>query len=177
MITTRTNIGIKRMGEIDHKAFQDTCKKRFHIEEANLQATKLCSLWQEHLKNPEWHPFKVVEVNGNPQVYYFKYFLNLIYLLYSCMYLFYGLVQICMVFDFICICYCKRHESELAFNLLFFCLQVIHDGSNCLQFLTQTFSHIECVHLSIKISNKSPPYWFVIFLFLVEVSPLSLVPE
>jgi len=67
MITTRTNIGIKRMGEIDHKAFQDTCKKRFHIEEANLQATKLCSLWQEHLKNPKWHPFKVVEVNGNPQ--------------------------------------------------------------------------------------------------------------
>lgn len=67
MITARTNIGIKRMGEIDHKAFQDTCKKRFHIEEANLQATKLCSLWQEHLKNPEWHPFKVVEVNGNPQ--------------------------------------------------------------------------------------------------------------
>ncbi|KAL4628564.1 hypothetical protein ACB092_05G248400 [Castanea dentata] len=67
MITTRTNIGIKRMGEIDHKAFQDTCKKRFHIEDANLQATKLCSLWQEHLKNPKWHPFKVVEVNGNPQ--------------------------------------------------------------------------------------------------------------
>ena len=78
MLTARMNIGIKRMGEIDQKAFQDACKERFHIEEANLQASMLCSLWQENLKDPGWHPFKIVHINGDTQVYYFKYFLNLI---------------------------------------------------------------------------------------------------
>ncbi|KAM3694973.1 hypothetical protein ACB098_07G094600 [Castanea mollissima] len=67
MLTARTNIGIKRMGEIDQKAFQDACNERFHIEEANLQASMLCSLWQENLKDPGWYPFKIVHINGNTQ--------------------------------------------------------------------------------------------------------------
>ncbi|XP_023919586.2 factor of DNA methylation 1 isoform X2 [Quercus suber] len=67
MLTARMNIGIKRMGEIDQKAFQDACKERFHIEEANLQASMLCSLWQENLKDPGWHPFKIVHINGDTQ--------------------------------------------------------------------------------------------------------------
>ncbi|GMY32104.1 factor of DNA methylation 1-like [Fagus crenata] len=67
MISGRTNIGIKRMGEIELKAFQDACKQRFRFEDANMQASKLCSLWQENLKNPEWYPFKVVNINGTHQ--------------------------------------------------------------------------------------------------------------
>ncbi|CAN1238064.1 Factor of DNA methylation 1 [Linum grandiflorum] len=49
------------MGELDEKAFLIGCKKRFPKEECEIQATTLCSLWQEHLRDQEWHPFKVIE--------------------------------------------------------------------------------------------------------------------
>ncbi|XVF26498.1 hypothetical protein REPUB_Repub14bG0021400 [Reevesia pubescens] len=65
LLGARTNIGLKRMGELDSKAFQDTCKLRFSPDEAAIQATTLCSLWQENLKNSEWHPFKIIEEGGN----------------------------------------------------------------------------------------------------------------
>ncbi|KAL8474440.1 hypothetical protein ACS0TY_030340 [Phlomoides rotata] len=66
--SSRVNIGIKRMGEIDDKAFKDACKKILPSDEANIKALELCSLWQEKLKNPEWHPFRVVEdAKGNTQ--------------------------------------------------------------------------------------------------------------
>lgn len=67
--SNRVNIGIKRMGEIDEKAFKNVCKQRYSAEEADIKAVELCSLWQEKLKNPEWHPFRVVEDSkGNAQV-------------------------------------------------------------------------------------------------------------
>ncbi|KAL6539090.1 hypothetical protein OROGR_011739 [Orobanche gracilis] len=66
--SSRVNIGIKRMGEIDEKAFRNTCNKRFPSGEAEMKAVELCSLWQEKLKNAEWHPFRVVEdEKGNAQ--------------------------------------------------------------------------------------------------------------
>ncbi|KAL3639828.1 hypothetical protein CASFOL_014796 [Castilleja foliolosa] len=62
------NIGIKRMGEINDKAFRNACKKKFSSEEAEMKAVELCSSWEEKLKNPEWHPFRVVEdEKGNTQ--------------------------------------------------------------------------------------------------------------
>ncbi|KAH6831500.1 XH/XS domain-containing protein [Perilla frutescens var. hirtella] len=66
--SNRVNIGIKRMGEIDDKAFKNVCKQRYSSDEAEIKAVELCSLWQEKLKNPEWHPFRVVEDSkGNAQ--------------------------------------------------------------------------------------------------------------
>ncbi|KAK9066048.1 hypothetical protein SSX86_015450 [Deinandra increscens subsp. villosa] len=64
MLSGRTNIGVKRMGEIDTKPFQDACKEKFDSEEAPIKAIELCTLWQDKLKNPEWHPVKVVAVDG-----------------------------------------------------------------------------------------------------------------
>lgn len=61
------NIGVKRLGEIDPKPFQDACKNKFPLEEAQVQASTLCSLWQENLKTSEWHPFKIIHVGGTPQ--------------------------------------------------------------------------------------------------------------
>ncbi|KAJ0075564.1 hypothetical protein Patl1_34751 [Pistacia atlantica] len=61
----RTTIGTKKMGEIDPKPFQNACKQKFSPEEAQVQASTLCSLWQKNLKNPEWHPFKIIEGGGN----------------------------------------------------------------------------------------------------------------
>ena len=63
-----TNIGLKRMGELDEKPFLNTCKQRFSLEEANVQAYTLVSLWQDNLKKPEWHPFKIIEVEGKASV-------------------------------------------------------------------------------------------------------------
>ncbi|KAF2301482.1 hypothetical protein GH714_025015 [Hevea brasiliensis] len=59
---------IKRMGEIDEKPFLNTFKQRFPPEEAQLQASTQCSLWQQYLNNPEWHPFKIINnAEGNSQ--------------------------------------------------------------------------------------------------------------
>ncbi|KAF8393058.1 hypothetical protein HHK36_021299 [Tetracentron sinense] len=59
----RSNIGIKRMGELDEKPFENACKQKFPHEDALVKSAELCSLWQEYLKKPEWHPFKIVS-NG-----------------------------------------------------------------------------------------------------------------
>ncbi|KAJ7975729.1 factor of DNA methylation 1-like [Quillaja saponaria] len=67
ILAPRTNIGIKRMGEIDDKPFKNACKERFPLGEADIQASILLSLWQENLKDPAWYPLKVVQVDGNPQ--------------------------------------------------------------------------------------------------------------
>lgn len=56
----RTNIGLKRMGELDQKHFVNICKKRFPSGEAETKGVELCSLWQENVKNSAWHPFKVI---------------------------------------------------------------------------------------------------------------------
>lgn len=63
----KTNIGIKRMGELDQKVFVNACKKRFRLEEAGIKGVELCSLWQESVKNSGWHPFKVITVNDKSE--------------------------------------------------------------------------------------------------------------
>ncbi|PON57283.1 Zinc finger-XS domain containing protein [Parasponia andersonii] len=67
LLSGRSNIGIKRMGDLDQKPFVNICKLRFSLDEAQVQASTLCSLWQEKLKDPSWHPFKVVPIDGNHQ--------------------------------------------------------------------------------------------------------------
>lgn len=58
------------MGEIDGKAFQNTCKQRFSIEEADVKALELCSLWQEKVKDPNWHPFRMINIHEErPEVW------------------------------------------------------------------------------------------------------------
>ncbi|XP_054779582.1 factor of DNA methylation 1-like [Prosopis cineraria] len=59
MLNTRTNIGVKRMGELDEKVFVKVCKKKFSLKDSQTKGVELCSLWQENLKNSAWHPFKV----------------------------------------------------------------------------------------------------------------------
>ncbi|XP_058787482.1 protein INVOLVED IN DE NOVO 2-like [Vicia villosa] len=63
-IATRAQIGVKRMGELDTEPFLEAMKQRYNEEEAEDKATELCSLWEEYLKDPDWHPFKVVMIDG-----------------------------------------------------------------------------------------------------------------
>ncbi|KAF8762198.1 hypothetical protein HU200_009748 [Digitaria exilis] len=60
----RANIGIKRMGELDLKAFGIACRKRLSKEDAELTSSILCSKWEDEIRNPNWHPFRVVSVDG-----------------------------------------------------------------------------------------------------------------
>nr|XP_043635584.1 factor of DNA methylation 1-like [Erigeron canadensis] len=58
------NIGVKRMGELDRKVFEDACKEKYEPEEAQVKALELCSLWEDNLKNAGWHLMKVVTIDG-----------------------------------------------------------------------------------------------------------------
>ncbi|KAL6980545.1 hypothetical protein U1Q18_022188 [Sarracenia purpurea var. burkii] len=58
------NIGVKRLGELDNKPFHKAMKKKYNDADAEDRAIEITSLWEEYLRDPEWHPFKVITVNG-----------------------------------------------------------------------------------------------------------------
>ncbi|KAL2558197.1 Protein INVOLVED IN DE NOVO 2 [Forsythia ovata] len=66
-LSTNGQIGVKRMGELNSKPFHEAMKRKYNEVEADERATELCSLWEEYLRDPEWHPIKVVEINGKHQ--------------------------------------------------------------------------------------------------------------
>ncbi|KAL8470504.1 hypothetical protein ACS0TY_033125 [Phlomoides rotata] len=66
-MSVSTRIGVKRMGELDSKPFHDAMKRKYNEAEAEERSTELCSLWEEYLKDPEWHPIKVVNIDGKEQ--------------------------------------------------------------------------------------------------------------
>ncbi|KAL3521110.1 hypothetical protein ACH5RR_019259 [Cinchona calisaya] len=56
---------IKRMGQIDRKPFEAICTKKCSSGgDWQAECAKLCSHWEERVKNPHWHPFKRVENHG-----------------------------------------------------------------------------------------------------------------
>ncbi|KAK7386547.1 hypothetical protein VNO78_26863 [Psophocarpus tetragonolobus] len=63
-LSPQGSISLKRMGELDTGPFLEAMKKIYNEEEAEERASELCSLWEEYLKNPDWHPFKVIMVEG-----------------------------------------------------------------------------------------------------------------
>ncbi|KAF0926301.1 hypothetical protein E2562_022119 [Oryza meyeriana var. granulata] len=64
MLTGRTAIGIKRMGELDEKPFQNACRRKYGNDDYETKSAELVSNWQEEIKKPSWHPFKIVTVDG-----------------------------------------------------------------------------------------------------------------
>jgi len=69
MFRGRSQLGIKRMGELDPKPFQHLCLQKYSDEQWQEKSAKLCSAWEENLKDPTWHPFNKIEVNGILQVH------------------------------------------------------------------------------------------------------------
>ena len=145
-MSTRGVIGIKRMGELDSVVFQEACKRKYPEDVAEDKAAELCSLWDEYLRDPEWHPFKVVLVNGEHKVSHFYSLLFLSYIVDLCIFT-------CM--QYICFCYsviCKTSQKldfSIIFSLVFiFCI------SNIIfkQFL-RLFSAIKIGHFAFQMSN------------------------
>ncbi|KAJ1406895.1 Zinc finger-XS domain [Sesbania bispinosa] len=63
---TRAFISVKRMGELDGKPFLEAAKIKFSKDEVDLKAVELCSQWEDYIRNPSWHPFKVLaDKEGN----------------------------------------------------------------------------------------------------------------
>ncbi|KAK8645568.1 hypothetical protein V6N13_119394 [Hibiscus sabdariffa] len=63
---TRASIGVKRLGELDIKAFQIAAKRKYSGIQAKLKAAELCSQFQEYLRDANWHPFKILtDKDGN----------------------------------------------------------------------------------------------------------------
>ncbi|KEH39446.1 XH/XS domain protein [Medicago truncatula] len=71
--SARVIISVKRMGELDIKPFQEAAKrkisdemnekavtKREFSEKVQMKAIEWCSKWDDCVKDPSWHPFKVV---------------------------------------------------------------------------------------------------------------------
>ncbi|PNY14622.1 cingulin-like protein 1-like [Trifolium pratense] len=75
----RATISVKRLGELDRKPFLESAKrkisaevnakaatKRELFEEAKVKAILWCSQWEEYLRDPDWHPFKIItDKEGN----------------------------------------------------------------------------------------------------------------
>lgn len=67
-MSSNTEIGVKRMGELDNKPFHEAMKRKYNEADAEDRGIEVCSLWEEYLRDPEWHPFKVITINGKSQV-------------------------------------------------------------------------------------------------------------
>ncbi|PKI72372.1 hypothetical protein CRG98_007242 [Punica granatum] len=44
--------------------FLEAMKVRYNADEAEERASELCSLWEEYLRDPDWHPFRIIHVDG-----------------------------------------------------------------------------------------------------------------
>lgn len=67
-ISCRANVGVKRMGELDIRPFLEAMKIKYNNEDAEDRASELCSLWEEYIRDPDWHPFKITIIEGKHQV-------------------------------------------------------------------------------------------------------------
>ena len=56
------------MGDLNNKPFLEAIKRKYSGHEADEKGVELCSLWEENLKDPSWHPFKVITDKGNSKV-------------------------------------------------------------------------------------------------------------
>ncbi|EPS61376.1 hypothetical protein M569_13419, partial [Genlisea aurea] len=66
-VTANSHIGRKKMGDLDYKPFHESMKRKYSGAEAEEKATELHKLWEEYLRDPGWHPFNVVLVDGKEQ--------------------------------------------------------------------------------------------------------------
>ncbi|CAH9109173.1 unnamed protein product [Cuscuta epithymum] len=62
---SRANISVKLMGDLDTKPFIVVAKRKYSKKEVPEKAEELCTLWDNNLSDPHWHPFKRVIKKGD----------------------------------------------------------------------------------------------------------------
>ncbi|XP_022155126.1 factor of DNA methylation 4-like [Momordica charantia] len=62
--SNRAAIRVKRMRDLDSKPFCEATKLKYVKEEAEAKAVELCSLWEDQIRDPSWHPFRIIEGDG-----------------------------------------------------------------------------------------------------------------
>ncbi|XP_024014820.1 factor of DNA methylation 3 isoform X2 [Eutrema salsugineum] len=58
----RSHIGVRRMGELDTKPFMEAMRRNYCQEDLEDWAVEVIQLWEEYLKDPDWHPFKRIKL-------------------------------------------------------------------------------------------------------------------
>ncbi|GJM95371.1 hypothetical protein PR202_ga12099 [Eleusine coracana subsp. coracana] len=58
-------LGVKEMGRLNRKPFDEACASKLSPTEAKKTASKLYATWENLLKNPNWKPFKTVVVGDD----------------------------------------------------------------------------------------------------------------
>ncbi|KAJ0263896.1 Factor of DNA methylation 3 [Hirschfeldia incana] len=61
---TRSHIGVRRMGELDTKPFMEAMRRKYCQEDLEDWAVEIIQLWEEYLKDPDWHPFKRIKLDA-----------------------------------------------------------------------------------------------------------------
>lgn len=62
---SKVTVGVKRLGDLDLKAFQVAANRLYFVEEeANERAVELCSEWENYIGDPDWNPFKNQDYHG-----------------------------------------------------------------------------------------------------------------
>ncbi|KAL8120346.1 protein INVOLVED IN DE NOVO 2-like [Apium graveolens] len=60
----RASIGVKRMGDLDNKPIVSAVMKKYPADEAEVKAMEYSSLLEAKLRDPNWHPFKVITIGA-----------------------------------------------------------------------------------------------------------------
>ncbi|CAH8359918.1 unnamed protein product [Eruca vesicaria subsp. sativa] len=60
----RSHIGVRRMGELDTKPFMEAMRRKYCLEDLEDWAVEVIQLWEEYLKDPDWHPFKRIKLDA-----------------------------------------------------------------------------------------------------------------
>lgn len=68
MSGARSIIGVKRMGELDQKAFHNACKQKVPKDDLKGKLALLNSKWEHEIRKPEWHPFKIIDADRQTKV-------------------------------------------------------------------------------------------------------------
>ncbi|XP_010503501.1 PREDICTED: protein INVOLVED IN DE NOVO 2 [Camelina sativa] len=60
----KTNIGVKRMGELVTKPFMDAMQQKYCQQDVEDRAVDVLQLWEGYLKDPDWQPYKRVKLEN-----------------------------------------------------------------------------------------------------------------
>ncbi|MQM06121.1 hypothetical protein Taro_038946 [Colocasia esculenta] len=52
------------MGELDTKAMCNACKQQFPGKEGDVKAAMILSRWEAEISDSNWHPFRIITVDG-----------------------------------------------------------------------------------------------------------------